>query len=415
MPLFSYRIAFWLLFPFFFLWMLAEALVEGRKVWQRLGIGLPKNEGGKRIWLHASSVGEVNVIALLLPHLQKVFSQAEVVLSVFTTAGKKRAESIFQKKGMKVFYLPLDFWGLMEQAFNRLAPSILIITETELWPELLATAAKKKVPVFLANGTLSAKSAKRYQMVKKIFQPGFSAFQKLLVQTGPDKTSFANLGIPAEKIEVVGQTKYDLLWNSDEVRPPVKLERFFYWAAGSTRPGEEEKVVAAHRLLLEKFPNLKLLLAPRHLNRLEEIEGIVRSSGFDSKRTSQNPDCQTPVLLLDRMGALLSAYSGAQVAFVGGTLVSVGGHNLLEPPSVGTPVVFGPSVENVKEAAERLTQTEIARSVSASEELAEAVAHFLEIKLSRQDVKQKAQAAFATLGGVSQKTAEIIKATAGNA
>jgi 3-deoxy-D-manno-octulosonic-acid transferase len=314
---------------------------------------------------------------------------------------------------VKVFHLPLDFWGLMERAFNRLAPSLLIITETELWPELLATAAKKHVPVFLANGTLSQKSAKRYRVVKKIFWPGFSAFQKLLVQTGQDKTSFANLGIPAEKIEVVGQTKYDLLWNGEDIRPPAELERFFYWAAGSTRPAEEEKILAAHRLLAEKYPNLKLLLAPRHLNRLEEIEGIIRSAGFDSKRASQNPDCQTPVILLDQMGTLLPAYAGAQAAFVGGTLVSVGGHNLLEPPSVGTPVVFGPSVENVQEAALRLAQTNIASAVSSPEELAQAVAHFLELKLPRPEVKRKAQAAFAPLGGVSQKTAELVKIAAG--
>jgi len=411
-----YRIGFWLLSPFFLFWFLAESLVEGRKVWQRLGFGLPQSQGKKRIWLHASSVGEVNVLALLLPHLQKAFPGKEIIISVFTTAGYHRASILFQsnKKDAKIFYLPLDFGGLMERAFRRLTPSVLIITETELWPELLATAAKKNVPVFLANGTLSAKSAGRYRAVRSVFRSGFLAFRKLLVQTEQDKTSFSNLAIPDEKIKVVGQTKYDLLWATNEVEPLSELKDFFYWVAGSTRPGEEEKILAAHRQLIQKFPNLKLLLAPRHLERLAEIESLVQSVGFSSRRVSAKPDCQIPILTLDKMGVLLQAYAGAQVAFVGGTLVSVGGHNLLEPLSVGVPVIFGPSVENVKEAAERLVPTEIARQVITPEELATAVSLFLEKKTTREEVKRIAQEAFASLGGVSKKTAAIIKQEVGD-
>ncbi len=358
----------------------------------------------------------MNVLALLLPHLQKAFPGKEIIISVFTTAGYHRASILFQsnKKDAKIFYLPLDFGGLMERAFRRLTPSVLIITETELWPELLATAAKKNVPVFLANGTLSAKSAGRYRAVRSVFRSGFLAFRKLLVQTEQDKTSFSNLAIPDEKIKVVGQTKYDLLWATNEVEPLSELKDFFYWVAGSTRPGEEEKILAAHRQLIQKFPNLKLLLAPRHLERLAEIESLVQSVGFSSRRVSAKPDCQIPILTLDKMGVLLQAYAGAQVAFVGGTLVSVGGHNLLEPLSVGVPVIFGPSVENVKEAAERLVPTEIARQVITPEELATAVSLFLEKKTTREEVKRIAQEAFASLGGVSKKTAAIIKQEVGD-
>ena len=358
----------------------------------------------------------MNVLTLLLPHLQKAFPGKEIIISVFTTAGYNRASILFQsnKEDTKIFYLPLDFWGLMERVFRRLTPSVLIITETELWPELLATAAKKNVPVFLANGTLSAKSAKRYRALRGVFRSGFFAFHKLLVQTGQDRTFFSNLAIPEEKIEIVGQTKYDLLWATDEVEPLAELKDFFYWVAGSTRPGEEEKILAAHRLLIQKFPNLKLLLAPRHLERLTEIESLIQAAGFVSKRISARPDCQIPILTLDKMGVLLQAYAGAQVAFVGGTLVSVGGHNLLEPLSVGTPVIFGPSVENVKEAANQLVQTDIARQVLTPEELATAVSLFLEKKATREEVTRIAQEAFASLGGVSQKTAAIIKLEVGD-
>jgi len=415
MLLFLYRIGFWLAFPVLFLWMLAEAAVEGRKIWQRLGMGLPKPAGGKRLWLHASSVGEVNVLDLLVPHFQKNFPDFDILISTFTTAGRKRAEALFgsvQPK-IEIFYLPLDLWGVAEKALAALSPSVIVLTETELWPHLLAACARRNIPVFLANGSLSEKSARRYRKLRSIFAPGIPAFRKLLVQTGRHKTLFAELGIPAGRIETVGQTKYDMLWRMDDPEPPAKLKSFFYWAAGSTRPGEEEKLLAAQKLLSGKFPNLKLILAPRHLERLPEIETLLSASGLSFKRTSGDLDCQTPVLLLDEMGVLTSVYAGAHAAFVGGTLAQFGGHNLLEPLSVGTPVLFGPHTESVLETAGILTKTEIARPVASPEELARSVGHFLERKLSRAEVRQKAQTAFAPWGGVAEKTVARIRETTG--
>ncbi|HXF49921.1 MAG TPA: glycosyltransferase N-terminal domain-containing protein [Verrucomicrobiae bacterium] len=415
MLFFLYRIGFWLAFPVLFLWMLAEAAVEGRKIWQRLGMALPKPAGGKRIWLHASSVGEVNVLDLLVPHIQNSFPGFEVVVSTFTTAGRKRAEALFgsAQPKIEVFYLPLDLWGVAEKVLASLSPTFLVLTETELWPHLLAACARRNIPVFLANGSLSEKSARRYRNLRSVFAPGIPAFQKLLVQTERHKTLFAELGIPAGRIETVGQTKYDMLWRMDVPEPPAKLKPFFYWAAGSTRPGEEEKLLAAQKLLSGKFPNLKLILAPRHLERLPEIETLLSASGLSFKRASGDLDCQTPVLLLDEMGGLTSVYAGAQAAFVGGTLAPFGGHNLLEPLSVGTPLVFGPHTESVLETANILTKTEIARAVASPEELAQAIEHFLERKLSRAEVRQKAQTAFAPWGGVAEKTVSKIRQATG--
>lgn len=412
MLLFGYRLGFWLAFPILFLWMLAESLVEGRKVWQRIGLGLPKPTGRRRIWLHASSVGEVNVLDLLVPYFQKEFPNDEIVVSTFTTAGRKRAEALFgsAQPKIEVFYLPLDLWGITGAAIGSFDPSFLVLTETELWPQLLTSCAKRRIPVFLANGSLSEKSARRYQKVRSIFAVGIPAFQKLLVQTERHKTFFEALGIPAGKIETVGPTKYDLLWRGDSPRPPAKLASFFYWVAGSTRPGEEEKILAAHRLLANKFPNLKLILAPRHLERLSEIENLLSASELASKRTRDGElDCQTPVFLLDEMGSLLSVYAGAQAAFVGGTLAPFGGHNLLEPLSVGTPVVFGTFIESVKETAEILAKSEIARQVVSPEELAESIELFLQRKLPKTDVRRGAQKAFAPWGGVAEKTVSKIR------
>ncbi len=416
MLLFFYRIGFWLAFPILFLWMLAESAVEGRKVAQRLGVGLPKPTGRKRIWLHASSVGEVNVLALLHPHVQRGFPDFEILISTFTTAGRKRAEALFAscRPKIEIFYLPLDLWGVTETALATLSPTLLVLTETELWPQLLAACAKKKIPAFLANGSLSEKSARRYQKLRSVFVSGIPAFKKLLVQTENHKTLFETLGIAADKIETVGQTKYDILWRTDVPQPPAKLISFFYWTAGSTRPREEEKLLTAHRLLTGKFPNLKLLLAPRHLERLAEIENLLASSGLTFKRTSDKElDCQTPVFLLDEMGALLPIYAGSQVAFVGGTLAPFGGHNLLEPLSVGTPLLFGPSTESVKETADILAKTEIARLVASPEELAASVEFFLERKFSRPEVRKKAQIAFAPWGGTAEKTVSKIRQALG--
>ncbi|MCI0405608.1 MAG: hypothetical protein L0Z48_04445 [candidate division Zixibacteria bacterium] len=416
MLLFCYRIGFWLAFPILFLWMLAESAVEGRKVWQRIGIGLPQPGGRKRIWLHASSVGEVNVLDLLLPHFQKNFPDSEIVISTFTTAGRKRAGTLFgsAQPKIEIFYLPLDLWGVTEKALETFSPSLLVLTETELWPQLLAACATRKIPVFLANGSLSEKSARRYQKLRAVFASGIPAFRKLLVQTERHKTLLGNLGIPAAKIETVGQTKYDMLWRTDSPQPPSKLASFFYWTAGSTRPGEEEKILAAQKLLSSKFSNLKLILAPRHLERLPEIENLLTAAGLAFKRTGNKElDCQTPVFLLDEMGGLLPVYAGAQAAFVGGTLAPFGGHNLLEPLSVGTPVLFGPFTESVKETAEVLAKTEIARQITSSEALAAAVEFFLQKKLSRAEVRAKAQTAFAPWGGVAEKTVSKIRQATG--
>lgn len=412
MLLFLYRIGFWLAFPFLFLWMLAESAVEGRKVWQRLGFGLPKPSARRRIWLHASSVGEVNVLALLLPHFQKNFPDSEIVVSTFTTAGRKRAEALFgsSRPEIAVFYLPLDLWGVCEAALEILSPSLLVLTETELWPQLLSSAAKRKLPVFLANGSLSEKSARRYQKLRRVFDAGIPAFQKLFVQTETHQIRFEALGIPKGKIDAIGQTKHDILWRMDNPLPPPKLASFFYWVAGSTRPGEEEKLLAAQKLLSNRFQNLKLILAPRHLERLSEIEGLLATSGLAFKRTGDGElDCRTPVFLLDEMGALTSVYAGAQAAFVGGTLAPFGGHNLLEPLSVGTPVIFGPSVESVRDTAGLLAKSEIARPVGAPEELAAAVEFFLERKLSRAEVRAAAQKTFAPWGGVAERTVAKIQ------
>ncbi|HLG93809.1 MAG TPA: glycosyltransferase N-terminal domain-containing protein [candidate division Zixibacteria bacterium] len=396
--------------------MLAESAVEGRKVAQRLGLGLPKPTGRKPIWLHASSVGEVNVLDLLVPHFQKKFPETEIVISTFTTAGRKRAKALFgslQPK-IEIFYLPLDLWGVTEKALDSLNPSLVVLTETELWPQFLAACAKRNIPVFLANGSLSEKSARRYQKFRSVFNAAAPAFKKLLVQTERHKTLFENLGIPAAKIETVGQTKYDILWRTDNPQPPPKLTPFFYWTAGSTRPGEEEKILAAQKLLSNKFPNLKLILAPRHLERLPEIENLLAAAGLTFKRTGNKElDCQTPVFLLDEMGILLPVYAGAQVAFVGGTLTPFGGHNLLEPLSVGAPVLFGPSTESVKETAEVLANTEIARQITTPEELAAAVEYFLQKKLPRPDVRVMAQTTFAPWGGVAEKTVSKIRQALG--
>jgi len=194
MLLLCYRIGFWLAFPILFLWMLAESAVEGRKVWQHLGIGLPKSAGRKRIWLHASSVGEVNVLDLLVPHIQKNFPDFDIVISTFTTAGRRRAEALFAsvQPKIEIFYLPLDLWGVVENALAGLGPSLLILTETELWPHVLAACARRNIPVFLANGSLSEKSARRYRKLRSVFASGLPAFRKLLVQTERHKKLFEN-------------------------------------------------------------------------------------------------------------------------------------------------------------------------------------------------------------------------------
>jgi 3-deoxy-D-manno-octulosonic-acid transferase len=377
-----YTLLLYLALPFVSLIVLLRGL-RNREYWrgwgERFGFGTPRLRGG--IWVHAVSVGEVQAAALLIEALQARQPHSAITLSCATPSARLRAIALLP--GVDVRYAPYDLPGSVRRCFVRLAPRLLIVLETELWPNLLHQAQRSGVPVLIASARVSARSARIYQRLPGLLRAALAANVWVGAQSEADAQRFAALGVPSERLWVVGNIKFD------RTPPPGQRERGAQlrsryaagravWAAGSTHAGEEQIVLAAHRLLLGQQPQVLLILAPRHPQRFDAAAASVAAHGFSCLRRSAGApgsDCQ--VLLLDTLGELADFYAAADVAFVGGSLVPVGGHNLLEPAALGLPVLSGPQQFSSPEVARVLCAQGALTIVHDAAELAAALARLL--------------------------------------
>lgn len=321
----------------------------------RLGI-LPKYLNLDRpIWLHAVSVGEALVIKNLVEELRLSYPHKRFIFSTVTTTGNKIIKEL-AKDNEFVFYLPLDIGFIIRKVVDRIAPSLLIVVETEIWPNLISYLYKKNIPIVVVNGRISDKSFPRYRAIKLLIRPILNRISLFCVQTSTDRDRLISLGVSKERIEVTGNMKFDLepvVFKFDTSQ--IKLsDREQLLVCGSTHPGEEEIALRAYKKLLKEFPDLRLLIAPRHPERTKDIEKIIIKYGFNPVRVSQlNQSTSQPVnlptvFILDTIGQLLSFYSIADIVFVGGSLVKKGGHNILEPALLEKPVLFGTYMFNFR-------------------------------------------------------------------
>jgi 3-deoxy-D-manno-octulosonic-acid transferase len=325
-------------------------------------------QGSPRIWLHAASVGEIEAVRPIAIGLMRDYPDAMVVVTTMTAAGRAAARK--RIPGAAAFLLaPLDRPASVRSFLADVRPHAILVAETELWPNYLIEGARSGAKVAIFNGRISARSASRYRYIRPLIAEALAHANLVLVQTANDALRFCKLGARRSSVIVTGNTKFDL---DDEV-PPLRcaLEQFCaqrpVLVAGSTAPGEERMVLRAYRNLVERFPTLALVLAPRHLSRALEIENEIRSAGFIYDRASLLPADGTPgaadpragdaatVLLLDTMGELRALYSRASIAFVGGSMSPPrGGQNLAEPAAVSVPVLFGPHYENQQQAGDTI-------------------------------------------------------------
>jgi 3-deoxy-D-manno-octulosonic-acid transferase len=377
-----YTLLLYLALPLVSLIVLLRGL-RNREYWrgwgERFGFGAPRLHGG--IWVHAVSVGEVQAAALLIGALQARQPQSAITLSCATPTARTRAITLLP--GVEVRYAPYDLPGSVRRCFARLAPRLLIVLETELWPNLLHQAQRLRVPVLIASARVSARSARIYQRLPGLLRAALAANVWVGAQSDADAQRFAALGVPPERLWVVGNIKFD------RTPPPGQLERGLklrsryaagraVWAAGSTHAGEEQIVLEAHRLLLGQQPQVLLILAPRHPQRFDAAAASVAAHGFTCMRRSGGaPDTHCQVLLLDTLGELADFYAAADVAFVGGSLVPVGGHNLLEPAALGLPVLSGPQQFSSPEVARVLRGRGALTIVHDAAELAAALTRLL--------------------------------------
>ena len=348
---------------------------EGRG--ERFGFG-PRLEGPV-IWIHAVSVGEVQAAGPLVGELLARYPGHRVVLTTVTPTGRARARQLFQDR-IDLRYVPFDLSGSVKRFFDRVRPRLAIILETELWPNLYAECGRRGVPLVLASARLSPRSVGWYRWLVPLFRQALSNGIVIAAQSEADAERFRSIGASKERTHVAGNIKFDF-------EPPPEVEARgrrwrkdnapgrMIWVAGSTHEGEEEMVLEAHRRVLERFPQALLVLVPRHPNRFESVRELLarRQEAASFRSNGGGVEPATAVVLGDTMGELMMFYAAADVAFVAGSLVPIGGHNLLEPASIGLPVLTGPHNFNSEEIAQLLLDAGAARVVTDPNQLAHSV------------------------------------------
>jgi 3-deoxy-D-manno-octulosonic-acid transferase len=389
-----YSLLIYCVVPFAFAVVLWRGLRD-RSYWQalseRFGWGRRSASTGN-IWLHAVSLGEMSAAAPLVRALCVRYPQYPLVLTTATPTGSARARSLFGD-GVDVRFLPYDTPGAVARFLDRIRPRLAVIMETELWPNLFNECERRGVPLVLASARLSAKSVARYRRLGSLFRGIFSASSLIAAQTGLDAERFVAIGAQSARTRVIGNIKFDLEPGAGVMDHGRALRAAFgsarpTWIAGSTHAGEEEQVLAAHLELQNDVPNALLLLVPRHPDRFRAVADLLNSRRlrFATRSSGVPPGAATQVLLVDSVGELAALYASADVAFVGGSLVPIGGHNLLEPAALGVPVLTGPHHSNSKDIARLLLEQGAALQVAGAQELAAALARLLADPEERQRI-----------------------------
>jgi 3-deoxy-D-manno-octulosonic-acid transferase len=349
---------------------------------ERFGLGRPVN--APSVWLHAVSLGEMSAAAPLIHAIRTRHSRIPLLLTTATPAGRARAQALFGAS-VDVRFLPYDTPGSVRRFLARARPRLAIIMETELWPNLYRECERRGVRVFLANARLSAKSVARYRRFGSLFSGLFSANVQVAAQSAEDADRFQSIGSAPARIHVAGNVKFDLQLAAGIIDQGRSLRAAFgssrpVWIAGSTHAGEEELLLDAHARLLAEMPDALLLLVPRHKDRFAAVAELLARRGVRFARRSGGltPDAGSQVLLVDTVGELALLYASADVAFVGGSLVAVGGHNLLEPAALGLPVLTGPHYFNSREIALLLLKQGAALQVTDAQELAAVLRRLLD-------------------------------------
>jgi 3-deoxy-D-manno-octulosonic-acid transferase len=396
---------------------------------ERLGGVAPGAEiigdGKRRVWLHAASVGEIEGARPVLQNLARDRRDLEFVITTMTAAGcdaaRRRLNGICQ-------LAPLDHGAAVRAFLARIRPALVIIAETELWPNFLLQSAAAGAGIALINARLSARSMSRYRLIRPLLARALRGASVVLAQTAEDGSRFCELGAPHERVVVTGNAKYELRGDS----PPLRSALATFargrpiLVAGSTGPGEEQIVLAAYRNLASRFPLLALVLAPRHLQRIDEVERLLRAAGLAYVRASgSNPaagaiedgsrlgekalDPHPQVLLLDTMGELGAFYPRATIAFVGGSLIlGRGGQSLAEPANASVPVLFGPYYENHRQLGDALVAAGAGRVVRDAAQLSDASAKWLADEAARGAAGRRARSVMEQFAGSTATTVRYL-------
>lgn len=364
--------------------------LPGRSRVERLGRIAASPEGARSLWLHCASVGEVQAARPLIEALARRHPDRRLVITTMTATGAERAHAVAERLQYEAdvaevshHFVPLDFPGAARRFLDRLRPDLAIFFETELWPNLLAGCERRGIPVAVVNGRLSPRAFRGYRRLGRLMAEALSHVSWLGAKSEADAERFRTLGMAAGKTEVTGSLKFDLARDdkafgvSERLR--TEIGKRPVWVAGSTHEGEDEALLEAHARLRERCPEALLILVPRHPRRFEAAAELCRHAGMPLARRSRDEAVtgETAVYLGDTMGELSALYGVGDAAFVGGSLVPIGGHNLLEPAAMGVPVLTGPELANFTDVAEALRERQALVEVTDAVTLAEALARLL--------------------------------------
>lgn len=418
-----YLTAVYLLAPIVGIAMLLRGFRD-RSYWQdfhqRFGFGRAPHPG-RCIWVHAVSVGEVQASAALVRALRERYPQCPLVVTTVTPTGAQRARALFDGLA-HVRYVPYDLPGSVRRFFDRVRPRVAIILETELWPNLYHECGRRGVPLVLASARISPRSIGRYRQLAALFREALANGIVIAAQSPADAERFRYIGANPGRTHVTGNIKFDFALPGSVAARGAALRAEHapgrpVWVAGSTHAKEEDVVLEAHRQLRMQYPDALLMLVPRHPARFAEVRAWLASRGVSFAARSRGECCHgsTEVYLGDTLGDLLNIYAAGDVAFVGGSLVPIGGHNLLEPAALGLPILTGPYTFNSEDIARLLVRAGAVEVVATAQALGERVAHFMADPAERERVGAIGRAAVeANRGALSRLLAlldPVIEAT----
>ncbi|MEE8348027.1 MAG: 3-deoxy-D-manno-octulosonic acid transferase [Acidobacteriota bacterium] len=422
--LFFYSIAYTLVAILYLPVFLYRVVLQDKSLvnlWKRFappGTVVTPTPQGSILWIHAVSVGEVKAAAPLVRALAA--DSRKMFISTTTDTGQSLARSLFANQA-QVFFFPLDWQWLCRLHLRRINPSAVLLMETEIWPGFIAAASRLEIPVVLINGRISDRSFRQYRRIRGFLAPLLQTMSHFCMQTRQDKERILKLGAPPERVNQMGNLKYDyqLIEIPEKTERVTRIEKLLkptpdhlLWVCGSTRDGEEEILLEVFESLSQEFPALRMLLAPRHPHRAEGISRLVRSLPFNFIRSSQldAPIAAPPeVLILDSIGELAYLYQLADVVFVGGSLVNTGGHNIIEAAYFAKPILFGPHMENFREVSSTFLQSYAALQVQSKEDLKAKVHDLLRDASSRRWLGRNARNVIRNNQGAVERTAQIVQ------
>jgi 3-deoxy-D-manno-octulosonic-acid transferase len=368
------------------------------------------------VWIQAVSVGEVTLCKSLIPMVRERFPGSAIVLSTITKAGNDLAGKLFSKDAV-IIYFPLDFSFTVRKAVSLIRPKIYVMVETEIWPNLLRELSARGVRTILVNGRISDRSFSKYELARPFLRKTLEGIGAFCMQSETDARRIIALGAPREKVRVTGTMKFDFDITTAGAGEGMKAVLGLrpgddLLVAGSTHKGEEEAVVSAFKRLSADFPNLRLLIAPRHVERAGAVAHAVRNAGLMPVRVSKAEGAAADgsrVFILDTIGRLNEAFSIATLVFMGGSLVNHGGQNPLEPAAFGKPVLFGPHMFNFRGVVDVLMANDAAVQLKEGEDLSEKIASLMNDRNRMRDLGWNAKRALAANRGVTMRNVEAMQ------